>query len=339
MSKLIVIGAGIVEVSAKFRRPGGSLRAAVLFYALLALAACVSHPRVSTPPRPAPDDATWLTGSGDVRLYTSIERPEGAARCIVYVVPGAEVGSEPPYPRLSKAARARGFVLVTLHARGTGYSDGLRGDIRDYEVFLGDQRFGLDYTRARFAGRPTFLLGHSAGAALALELAANTGQALAGLLLVNPAYKLRRSEGLSPSFGDLVRFAFNAVFRPAALTVDMNRDPGVMKFAPDREEGEAMQRDPLVVRYFSLRMMSAQRRVMRRAPRNAGAVDAPVLLIQGAHDALVDPRGNDEILAAAHTSDKQRLVSPSGGHGSSAVETMVEPILEWLEQHCPPVSP
>jgi len=314
--------------------PGAADRAVLL--ASLVFSACASYPRVSTPPRPAPSGAEWLVGEGAGRLYASIERPEGEARCVIYFVLGPEVMSDPPYPRLSRAARARGYALATVHARGTGYSDGLRGDVRDYDDFLGDLRRGLEHARARFAGKPVFLFGHSVGATLALALAAGSARDLAGLLLVNPAYKFRRAEGMTPTFKDYVTFAFNAVFRRAALTVDMNRNPGAVRFAPDREEGEAMQRDPLVVRYFSMRMLSAQRRVMRRSPRNAGAVDAPVLLVQGAHDALIDPTGNDAILAAARTGDKQKLVSPLGGHGSSAVETMVEPILDWIEARCQP---
>lgn len=304
-----------------------------LLFASLFLGACVSHPRVSVPPKPAPSGAQWLVGSAG-RLYASIERPAGDPRCVVYFVLGPEVMSEPSYPRLSRAALARGYALVTLHARGTGYSDGLRGDLRDYDDFLGDLSLGLEHARARFAGKPVFLFGHSVGATLALALAARSRRDLAGLLLVNPAYKFRRAEGMTPTFKDYLTFAFNAVFRRAALTVDMNRNPGAVRFAPDREEGEAMQRDPLVVRYFSMRMLSAQRRVMRRAPRNARAVDAPVLLIQGAHDALIDPTGNDAILAAAGTRDKEKRVSPLGGHGSSAVETMVAPILDWIEARC-----
>ena len=92
-----------------------------------------------------------------------------------------------------------------------------------------------------------------------------------------------------------------------------------------------MQADPLVVRYFSMRYMLAQRQVMDRCVANAAATSAPVLLVQGTEDALVDPAGSDEILAAVRSGDKARLAAPGAGHGSSAVETMVEPIVDWLK--------
>src|SRR5262245_36354124 len=99
------------------------------------------------------------------------------------------------------------------------------------------------------------------------------------------------------------------------LTVDMNSKPSAIKHAADRAEAEAMQRDPLVVRYFSMRFLFAQKKVMDRCAINAAVTDTPLLLIQGAHDALVDPGGTGEILAAARTVDKTRLLAASGGHG------------------------
>jgi len=60
------------------------------------------------------------------------------------------------------------------------------------------------------------------------------------------------------------------------------------------------------------------------------------LLLQGAHDGLVDPKSFDALLDKAGASDKQRrLLAPDGGHGSSAVETQVEAIVEWLLAHAP----
>ena len=149
-------------------------------------------------------------------------------------------------------------------------------------------------------------------------------------MLVNPAWKLTYAKGMGPTFADYVVYAANYVFRPSALTVDMNRSPSSVEFAPDREESEAMQRDALVVRYFSLRYLLAQRKIMNRCPQNVAAVQAPLLLVQGAHDALVDPASFDVLLGAARVADRRKLVAPDGGHGSSAVETIVQPLMEWF---------
>jgi len=270
-----------------------------------------------------------MSGAGGERLYTSIEG-EPAPRGVVWYVLGPEIASAPLYPGFTRALHEAGFATAVLHPRGTGYSSGVRGDIEDYALFLGDYQAFLVRLGERFAGRPVFLLGHSAGAAFALHVAANSRGSLAGLILVNPAYKLTYSEGMGPSFGDYVVYGANYVFRSSALTVDMNSNPSAVKNDLDRAEALAMQGDPLVVRHFSMRYLMAQSEVMGACAANIAATDAPVLLVQGAGDELVDPKGNDELLALARSADKRKLVAPGAGHGSRAVESVISPLVDWL---------
>jgi alpha-beta hydrolase superfamily lysophospholipase len=288
---------------------------------------------MTRPPLDPPAGAEWLTTSDGLQLYSATVLPDGEPVGVVSFVLGPEISSAPLYPQLLAALREAGFATAVLHPRGTGYSPGLRGDLDDFQLFLADQRHHLEHLQSRFPSTPVFLLGHSAGAALALELAAKPSQPLAGVVLVNPAYKLLTAEGMTPSFGDYLVFAGNMVFRPSALTVDMNSRPSAVAHPADRAEAEAMQADPLVVRYFSMRFMNAQKQVMDRCATNAALVDAPMLLVQGGKDALVDPQGTDELLAAAKNKDATKLLAPDAGHGSSAVETMVEPILRWFHAH------
>lgn len=136
---------------------------------------------------------------------------------------------------------------------------------------------------------------------------------------------------MTPSWRHYVAYAANLLVRPSAPVVDMNSRPFDVAFGPDREDAIAMQRDPVVVRYFSMRMLLAQKRLMVRLPENVAALTVPVLIIEGAHDALIDPAGNDELLARAAVTGSTKVVAPDGGHGSTAVETTVESLVRWLE--------
>ena len=295
-------------------------------------------PALTSPPLPPPADAEWLAADDGLALYSRVEPPaRQQARGVIWFVLGPEISSAPLYPRLRAALREAGFATALVHPRGTGYSPGLRGHLEDHRRLLADHRRFGEALERRFGPRPIFLMGHSAGAAYALEAAAT--HPVAGLILVNPAFRLAAAPGMRPSALDYLAFAVNWAFRPAALTVDMNRDPSAVRDPDDRAEALAMQQDPLVVRYFSMRMLAAQKEVMDWCARNAARVTAPLLLVQGERDALVNPRGNEEILAASASADRQRLLVARGGHGSSAVESMVEPLLAWLEAHAPPVGP
>lgn len=297
----------------------------------LLAAGCTAYPRMTRPPVPPPASAVYMSGAGGEQLYTSIEGdPE--PRGVVWYVLGPEIASTPLYPGFTRALHQAGFATAILHPRGTGYSSGLRGDIKDYALFLSDYQEFLLRLGERFAGKPLFLLGHSAGAAFALHIAATSKRALAGVILVNPAYKLSYSEGMGPTFGDYIVYGANYVFRPAALTVDMNSNPSAVKNDLDRAEALAMHGDPLVVRYFSMRYLLAQKKIMDGCAANIAATNVPVLLVQGAADALVDPKSNDELLAAAGSSDKRKLVAPHAGHGSIAVESMIPALVDWLSR-------
>ena len=296
--------------------------------ALAALAsACTAAERLTRPPIAAPRDAEFVSAPDGTKLVVAID-PVGDRQTAVWFVSGAEAQATPPDPKLAASLRAAGFSTVVFHPRGTGFSDGPRGDADDYELFLADHHHFLKHLLGRF--ERVFLIGQSAGCAFALEAAVHAPRPLAGLVLANPAWRRPTAKGMTPTFGDYVRFAWNAVFRPAALTVDMNGKPEAVEFEPDRAEGLAMQKDPLVVRYFSMRYLGAQGRVMERIPEHLAKLDVPVLLVQGAHDALVDPKSLDVLLEKAATRDKQKLIAPEGGHGSSAVETQVEAITAWL---------
>ncbi len=296
----------------------------------LGLVACASYPRLTRPPLPPPPDAQWLDG-GAGRLFVHTEGPTEPG-AVLWLVQGAECRGEPPYPALRAALADARVATAYVHVRGSGYSDGLRGDVEQFDLLMEDLRRFADWLGARFPNAPVFVLGHSAGAAFALELIAR-GFEPKGLVLVNAAFRLQTSPGLAPTFGDVLGFMGNAVFRPAALTVDMNSRPQAVQHEADREEGLALQADPLVVRYFSMRFMTGQKAVMDRSAVNVARLRAPLLVIEGERDALVDPKGNDELLAKAGSAERLRHLARDAGHGSSAVEGSTDVLVDWLLRH------
>lgn len=275
--------------------------------------------------------ADWIVDDHGRRLYSRWQRP-AHPRGLVWYVLGPECGGAFPYPRLTQALLEAGFVVTLMHARGTGFSPGVRGDIQDGQALLGDYRCFRVEIESRYPGVPVFLVGHSAGAAVAAEVASTSTLGVAGVVLVNAAYRLRQADGMTPTWRQYVAYAANLLLRPSAPVVDMNSRPFDVAFGPDREEAITMQRDPVVARYFSMRMLLAQRRLMSRLPQNVAALTVPVLIIEGAHDALIDPAGNDELLACAAVAGSTKVVAPDGGHGSSAVETAVDPLVRWLSE-------
>jgi hypothetical protein len=65
---------------------------------------------------------------------------------------GPEIGANEPYPKFTAALHTSGIATVVLHPRGTGFSDGVRGDIDDYGLFLADLQLGLEQAQKVFPG-------------------------------------------------------------------------------------------------------------------------------------------------------------------------------------------
>ncbi|MCK9423227.1 MAG: lysophospholipase [Bacteroidales bacterium] len=78
--------------------------------------------------------------------------------------------------------------VVAIHPRGTGYSDGMRGDISNFndfindfsEIILIDNDYGSKHHKV-------FLFGHSMSTSVLLAVADNLPN-IAGSFLVNPLY-------------------------------------------------------------------------------------------------------------------------------------------------------
>lgn len=220
--------------------------------------------------------------------------------------------------------------VVVVHPHGTGYSEGARGDtspesiISDYcEIISGDSSF---YS----ADHKIVLFGHSMSCAFAPEVALRLRRT-DGLILVNPPYRLKPAEGMSPGFKDYLRYAGYYLFAPHTPVVNMAGDPSLITDETDRLESEQRNMDPLLVKYFSMRCMTASRKIMKSMVKRARQADYPLLLLYGENDNIVDKSGCDEIFSAWNCQRKSYVIIKGGSHGKPTVVKGAGIIAGWLE--------
>jgi len=221
--------------------------------------------------------------------------------------------------------------IVVVHPRGTGYSEGERGDtdpneiIEDYcEIIKGDSTY--------LAGNEKiFLFGHSMSCAFALEVAVKL-PGTDGLILVNPPYKLKPAKGMSPGITDYLKYVGYFVFARHSPVVNMAGDPSVITDEADRLESEQRNKDPLLVKYFSMHCMVESKRIMAAMVENAKKADFPLLLLYGDNDNIVDRSGCDEIFLAWKSQNKCFKLVKGGSHGKSTVIKSAEDISIWIER-------
>ncbi|HRZ88314.1 MAG TPA: alpha/beta fold hydrolase, partial [Spirochaetia bacterium] len=320
----------------------GRIAAAGLAASLLGafgLAACVA-PAPRGGPSTAEEavataDGAWIAARDGVLLRVHAWEPAGAARGILLLVPGVtglDTRMEAP---VTEPLAAAGFAVFALEPRGTGESGGPRGYAGNASLILDDLGSFAAWGRERAGqggtaeGLPVFLFGHSMGGTFALALAAEMETPPAGLVLVNPAYKYRPLKGATPGFGDYLRFAVHWIFAPRKPVVDMGGDPSLLEDPDDRAEAVERKASPAVQGFQSMASMTAARKIMTAAPRNAARLSAPGLIVEGKRDLLIDPAGTDEISAAWGGRGAERI-RVDGAHGRSSALAGMETILRWL---------
>lgn len=221
--------------------------------------------------------------------------------------------------------------VVVIHPRGTGYSDGVRGDISNFEDFINDYSEIIindkDYGSEQ---HKVFLFGHSMSTSVLLA-AVDSLQNIAGAILVNPPYMQKEAKGMSPSFFQYIRYASYYLFAKHTPIVNMAGDPSEIENQEDRKESELRMNDPFLVKYFSIYMMSESKKIMDSMIDYSKTANYPLLLIYGEKDNLVDKRGCDLIFENWKHTNKQYVLIENGSHGKSTVTQANEIIKRWMK--------
>lgn len=223
--------------------------------------------------------------------------------------------------------------VVIVHPRGTGYSEGMRGDIADFSTFITDYvgviELDKDYNSKQ---HKILLFGHSMSASILLAVADGLKN-VGGAILVNPPYILKKAKGMSPGFGQYCKYAWFYLFAKHKPVVNMAGDPATIENEVDRKESEQRINDPLLVKYFSIYMMVESRKLMKTMIKYAKGANYPLLLIYGAKDNLVDKKGCDRLIDSWKFENRQYEVVGQGTHGKSTVILAKDAIDRWINSH------
>ena len=221
--------------------------------------------------------------------------------------------------------------IVIIHPRGTGYSEGKRGDFSDFSDFINDYveiiKSDKDY---RSEQHQILLFGHSMSTAVLLAVADKI-ENVGGAILVNPPYLLKKAKGMSPSFIQYMKYAWFYMFEKHKPIVNMAGDPTMIENEEDRKDSELRTNDQLLVKYFSMYTMIESRKIINAMINYSKNANYPLLLIYGEKDNIVDKKGCDLIFDAWKFEKKQYVVIENGTHGKSTVILSKDTINKWTD--------
>ncbi len=268
-----------------------------------------------------------LSRPGPVNLFYQWWLPEAEPKATLALVHGFGEHSG-RYGNLLAKLLERGFALYAVDNRGFGKSSGKRGHVMRWQEYSDDTAAFMDQVRAMKTPGPLFLMGHSMGGLIVLNYLLDRAPGdLAGVILSGPAMTQgavspvlimisRVVSRLWPSFSLATGLDFAAV----------SRDPAVV---------DAYQKDPLHHSMASARMGTEFARAIARVKDEAGRVTAPVLIVHGGADRIIDPQTSRELVSLLGSADKTRLEYPSvyhEPHNDLDWEKPVGDVVDWMEK-------
>ncbi len=285
---------------------------------------------MKNPPQPvAPADAhgRFQSMPDGTRIFVYAYSPDKNSHRTIYILAGITGINHLREMDMIRALSGGENRIVVIHPRGTGYSDGPRGDVGNFNEILADYLAVINHDDK---GGKRFLFGHSMSTAMAVAIAGRVRD-LAGIVLVNPPIRLKSSPGMTPTTGEYIKYALYYIFAPHTPIVNMAGEPGRIKNAEERQEAEERNHDPLLVKYFSLYCMMNSKKLMDAMIEKSRHCSVPLLLIYGTKDSLVDKSGCDELFVSWKDKRKSYQLIEQGPHGKVTVLKAQETIRDWMK--------
>ena len=250
------------------------------------------------------NEGTFFTVRDGTKIFVYETVPADDFKNIVYVVSGITGINHFSEKDLIEILSNDENRIVVVHPRGTGYSEGKRGDVSNISDFIGDYVEIIESDKChRDKNKKIVLFGHSMSCAISIKIASEL-EKTDGLILVNPPYKLKAAKGMTPGIRAYLKYIGYYIFAPHVPVVNMAGDPSLIENEIDRKESELRNSDPLLVKYFSMHYMAESKKIMNAMVKIAQQTDCRLLLLYGDNDMIVDKVGCDEIYNAWKNPDK-----------------------------------
>lgn len=238
------------------------------------------------------------------RIFFRSWRPSVDCRGTIVIVPGFNAHSG-YYEWVADRLTSMGLAVYAIDLRGRGKSEGERFFVASFDDYVLDVDALMTTVKAREAGTPVIMLGHSAGGVIACLYTLDHPLELAGLVSESFAHELPAPDFVLAVFKGLGTIA------PHLHLLQLKND----KFSRDPKVVEAMDADPLVGQEKQpAETMAALVRADERLKKEFALITTPVLILHGTADENARPSGSQHFFDLVGSSDKTLKLYEGGYH-------------------------
>ena len=259
-------------------------------------------------------------------------QPEGqalAAICLVHGI-GEHVGR---YAHVVAALNRAGFAVVGFDQRGHGRSEGARGFVPSYDVFLEDIHRQIEEMRRLYVGKPAFLYGHSMGGNLVLYYCLRRRPTLNGVVSTSPQLRMAtKPPAWKTTLGRLMLNVWPSMAMANGLDLQyLSHDPQV---------AIAYKEDPLVhdrvTPHLGIGLIDSGEWLLQ----HAAEFRLPLLLVHGSEDRLTSAAATQEFAALVPGDCTLKIWEGfyHETHNEPQKAEVIAFMLDWLKRHLPAKS-
>lgn len=233
------------------------------------------------------------------------------------------------YIDMGNVLSSRGITVYAMDHRGFGRSDGMPGHIDDYHTYVKDIVLVLTEIRKRHLISKIYLFGHSMGGLFTTHVAAEHGEMLAGVLLLNPWIQ----DTTQLSFLTAAAIVLTGLFKSKRYW-QVAGGPEVMTTNP--EARHMLLADPLWRRKQTASMLFQVLLMRLAAPSKAREITLPALMMQAEADKAVVIATNQKLYDSFASQDKTWKTYAGYMHDSEFEQDrsqMDNDIVTWIMQH------
>ncbi len=267
-----------------------------------------------------------FNGVGGVRIVYDVWTPDIAPRAVVVLSHGFGEHAR-RYDHVAKRFGRDGLVTYALDHRGHGRSGGKRVLLKDISEYTGDFDTLVGIATKEHPRLQRIVLGHSMGGGIVFAYGVERPDAYDLMVLSGPAVAAQAA--VSPL---LVLAAKTLGAVAPGLPVQqldasaVSRDPAVV---------DAYNSDPLV--YHGKVPAGVARALVvvgETMPQRAAALTAPLLVVHGSEDHLIDVDGSRQLVEAVGSSDVELKVYPGLYHevfNEPERNQVLDDVVSWID--------
>ncbi len=261
----------------------------------------------------------------NTELFGQYWKPQSVKAVIVLVHGMGEHSSryeQSVVPHLVK----NGLAVVAFDLFGHGKTKGKRGDCPSYEALLESIEYTIKKADVLFPDKAIYLYGHSLGGNLVINYTLTKNRVLKGVIATSPFLRLAfNPPKWKVALGKLLLKVLPSLTMPSELEVEaISRDETEVKKYCD----DALVHDKVSPMYIFPVIDAGE-----WAIQNANKLQAPMLVLHGTDDQIIDYKGSEEF---CNNTDNAELTLFENGyhelHHDLCKEEFMQTILKWLDK-------